>query len=631
MGNTTRYTPEMAVDLLVTSDVQISPDGGRVAFCVAPVGHVETNPASAIFVAPSDGSSPPMNLTGRECNNSSPRWSPNGSSLAFLADRVKRGESQLHVMQANGGQPLRLTDVRGGVSLPAWMPDGKALTVSVSRHGFEKRPEPTSEIKVAGERARPRGLILVPVHGGAGTIVGPSEEHVWSYAVSPDGTKIAASTSPTEDLSDSWDNVQLRIYPIQSDGTPVDIGRFSRPTDRISWSPDGNYIAFLAAKLPEARHGCAWVANTQSGELTALDERGMTQNWVGFDGLSPLLLSVESQRTRLDVTDTAGKGWEPLDLPDELSQRWIRDVSLGADGPTMAVLAEPDTAPADVWTVRDGDAATRITNMNPQLAHVALTNLEPLNWQASDGEPIYGWLLRPPGAENGTNLPLVVYVHGGPSWQWGNWFHGTWHDWAHVLAARGFAVLLPNPRGSTGRGGEFTGANENDLGGLDFDDIISGVDHLIERGIADPERLGIGGWSYGGFIVAWAIGKTDRFKAAVAGAAVTNWVSKIGTTDIRRMNESNFPGQLHEEPDALWERSPIRYLQDVKTPTLIVHGEADPRVPVSQGLELYLGLKAIGVDTEFVTYPRQKHAFHERAFQLDLIQRVCDWYERYLL
>lgn len=630
MRKETRYTPEMAVDLLTVSDVQMSPDGDRVAFCVAPVGHVETNPISAIFIAPSDGSSAPVCVTGRECNDSSPRWSPDGSTIAFLSDRAKRGESQLHVLPASGGQPLRLTEFSGGVSSPAWMPGGEALTASVSRRALERRAEPSSEIKVASERTRPRGLVVVPVHGGAGTAVGPSEGHIWSYAISPDGARIAAFTSPTEDLSDTWDNVQLRIDPIQSEDSPLDIGRFSGPPECTAWSADGRHLTFLANKLPEARHGCAWVVDAQTGELAALDERGMTQNWIGFDGSSLIVLSVEGQRTRLDVADISGKGWEQIDLSDEIAQHWIRGVSLSADGRRMALLAEPETAPADVWTTTDGGSPARVTQMNPQLANVPMTNLEPLNWQSTDGASIDGWLLRPPGAEDGVNLPLVVYVHGGPSWQWGNWFHGTWHDWAHVLAARGFAVLLPNPRGSTGRGGDFTAANENDLGGLDFDDIMTGVDHLIERSIADPDRLGIGGWSYGGFIVAWAVGKTDRFKAAVAGAAVTNWVSKIGTTDIRRMNEANFPGQLHEQPDALWERSPIRYLKDVKTPTLIVHGEADPRVPVTQGLEFYLGLQAMGVDTEFVTYPRQKHAFHERAFQLDLLQRVCDWYEKYL-
>jgi dipeptidyl aminopeptidase/acylaminoacyl peptidase len=225
---------------------------------------------------------------------------------------------------------------------------------------------------------------------------------------------------------------------------------------------------------------------------------------------------------------------------------------------------------------------------------------------------------------------LIVHVHGGPTARWGATFRGSWHDWWQSLAAAGYAVFRPNPRGSTGRGPAFTAANRNDLGGMDFDDVLQGVDWLIDAGIADPERIGLLGWSYGGFLTAWAITHTDRFKAAVAGAAVTNWPSKVGTTDIRPMNESRFPGPLHEAPDAFWERSPIRYLGNATTPTLIVHGQADQRVPVTQGRELYLGLRAAGVPTDFVTYPRQKHPFHERAYHLDLLKRIIGWFDEWM-
>ena len=238
-------------------------------------------------------------------------------------------------------------------------------------------------------------------------------------------------------------------------------------------------------------------------------------------------------------------------------------------------------------------------------------------------------LSRPPFAPDGTRLPLIADIHGGPAWHWGNWFHGTWHYYAQVLAASGFAVLLPNPRGSTGRGVEFTDANRFDLGGGDFTDIMSGVDALIERGIADPERLGIGGWSYGGCLTAWAITQTDRFKAAAAGAAPTNWVSKLGTTDIRPFDEWSL-GQLLLDSDGVWRQSAIRYLNQASTPTLILHGEEDSRVPLAQSIELYLGLQAAGVTTELVTYPRQEHLLHERDHQLDLLQRVIDWFDRYL-
>ena len=620
----------MAVDLLVTSDLQISPDGDHVVFTLAPVGHASTHPTSAIVFSATDGSYPAEALTDREHSNTSPRWSPDGRLVAFLSDRKQRGTNQLFITQPYPGEPLRITGLDGGVSLPAWMPGGATLLVSATRNAIAGEKETKSEIKVASERIKPRGLVLVPKLGGAVTPVGPSEGHVLAFAVSPNGERLATFTTDDDQIATTYDNVYLNIGPLFGGEAEHRIGPFHGGTDRVTWSDDGRYLTFIASRLPDQRHGCVWIVDTTNGDLTALDDREMTQAWANFYEQGLLVLSVAGQRTKLHTVDLTGRHWEPYKIPGTISDTWLRGVSVSRDGRTLAAVAEPDTAPGDVWTMRHDGATRRLTHVNPQLDNVALTHLEPLTWQSSDGSGMEGWLLRPPGAEENTPLPLVVYVHGGPSYQWGNWFHGTWHDWAHNLAARGFAVFLPNPRGSTGRGGAFTGANENDLGGLDFEDIMTGVDHLVEQGFADDNRLGIGGWSYGGFIVAWAIGKTNRFKAAVAGAAVTNWVSKVGTTDIRRMNESNFPGQLHEEPDALWERSPIRYLGSMQTPTLIVHGEADPRVPVSQGMELYLGLKAVGVDTEFVTYPRQKHAFHEREFQLDLLRRMCDWYERYL-
>ena len=636
-----QYTPEAAVDLQMASDVQVSPDGALLAYCLAPIGHADRHPAGAIFVVPADGSAPPRAVTGREHNNVAPRWSPDGMALAFLSDRPKRGEAQLHVVSINGGEPVRLTSLAGGVASPIWSRDGQRILFTARRGALAGEAESTSEITVYGERGKPLALAAVAPSGGPATLIGPAEGHVWGYAEAPDGDRFAALISPTDLLDDAADDTWLTLFAADG-GEERRLAQFARSGDRVVWSPDGRYVATINATRPERDYSTIVVVDIETGELINLLDRDISSNWIAFDGDTLLVHSVEGQRTRLDRTDPIGAEWEHIELPEALNERWIvPQFSISADGSTLGLLAATATRPPDVFAWRGGVARrlsdvlrghepVQLTNLNPQLDSFALSDMEELEWQGSDGMPLRGWLLLPPGQTGEKPLPLVVNVHGGPSWQWGNWFHGTWHDWGQALTVRGFAVLLPNPRGSTGGGERFESANRSDLGGLDLEDVMLGIDLLIERGVADPDRLGIGGWSYGGFLTAWAITQTDRFKAAVAGAAVTNWPSKVGTTDIRPYNESNFPGPLYETPDAFWERSPVRYLKAAKTPTLIVHGEADPRVPVTQGYELYLGLKSVGVPTEFVTYPRQAHAFHERAFQLDLLKRVGDWFEKYL-
>ena len=627
--NPRRYTLEMAVDLRTTSHLRLAPNGQHVAFCVTPIGHREKDPTSTIHIAPSDGSTPPRPVTGSEHNNTLPRWSPDGATLAFLSDRPKRGELQLHVVPATGGEPFRLTNLQGGTDQPSWNPDGRSIAFTARRRALAGQKEPDTDIIVASERWKPKAIASVPSSGGAPTVIGPADGHVWTFAYSPDGSRIAAIVSETEDLVVAFESARLIVLDANGDNQR-ELLQLSGVPGQPRWSDDGRRLVIIASQLPDAQHENVTIVDVDSGDVTKLDDRGTTPNWVTFAGDDLLVHSVATQSTRIERTDPRGAEWEQLDLGPDPTSGWIdARVTLDATADKIVFGCAQPNHPADVYVAQIGQPAIRLTDLNPQLEGLPMAAMEHITWTASDGRENHGWLLLPPDTASDTRLPLVAAIHGGPAAQWGNWFHGTWHDWGQILANEGYAVFMPNPRGSTGRGGDFTSSNKYDFGGGDFDDIMTGIDMLIERGVVDPDKLGICGWSFGGFMTAWAVTHTDRFKAAVAGAAPTNWPSKIGTTDIRPANEWNL-GAVNDNPDRSWDRSPIRYVKNATTPTLLLQGGADVRVPPGQSWEFYNALVALGVPTDLAVYPRQGHSFSERAHMLDLLQRLTAWFAKYL-
>ncbi|HEX7101933.1 MAG TPA: S9 family peptidase [Nitrolancea sp.] len=628
--NQPEYTTELSVNLRLPSDVQLAPDGRRVAFVVAPIAHAEPKPTSEIWLAEAVDDAHSRRFTTAHAEERSPRWSPDGTRLAFLSDRAERGTAQLHLIDAAGGEATMLTSVRLGIDQIAWRPDGQALSGTADRLALAGQQDPPGDIYVASLADRPRVIVQVPVEGGEPSVIGPAEGHVWIYAWSRDGRSVAAITTGSNRLDDTIGNVQFIIIDVATRAERT-LATLPFVPDLLQWSPDGTQIVAINETGETPDDTRVILFDSQSGTSRTLEPEGTTPAWAGWvgDGSKLLVQAAEGFWTPVEQVDLNDHVTQRLELMPE-GGTINGPLSLSDDGKTVALIWQNPQTPPEVWAGPLDGTLGCLTHLNPQLDGLKLATLEAVEWPASDGISIEGWLARPVGADPEARLPLIVHVHGGPTARWGGTFRGSWHDWWQSLAAAGYAVFRPNPRGSTGRGPAFTASNRNDLGGMDFDDVMQGVDWLIETGIADPERIGILGWSYGGFLTAWAVTHTDRFKAAVAGAAVTNWPSKVGTTDIRPMNESRFPGPLHEAPDAFWERSPIRYLGNAKTPTLIVHGQADQRVPVTQGRELYLGLRAVGVPTDFVTYPRQKHPFHERAYHLDLLKRIIAWFDEWM-
>jgi len=289
-------------------------------------------------------------------------------------------------------------------------------------------------------------------------------------------------------------------------------------------------------------------------------------------------------------------------------------------------IAERADEQPEVWLARGG-AAERVTHLNDDWRTIALARQETLRYRSFDGREIEAAPLRPAGVPEGARAPLIVLAHGGPTGRWADRFDA----WGQLLAARGFAVLYPNVRGSTGYGHQFVVMNRGDWGGGDFQDLMTGVDLMIERGIADADHLGIGGWSYGGYMAMWAVTQTSRFRAAVAGAGLSDLASEFGTEDEPAYDEW-FYG-LPYEPEKIagfLNSSPFVHLKNVKTPTLILQGDADPVDPPGQSQELYRGLKRYGVETELVMYPREPHGFHEEKHLLDRLSRILAWYDKHL-
>lgn len=306
-------------------------------------------------------------------------------------------------------------------------------------------------------------------------------------------------------------------------------------------------------------------------------------------------------------------------------------MTVDAAGAHVAVVRGDMAHPMDVWAGPLSGTIRQISDHNGWMSERSIAPARVIHWESTDGRQIAGVLVTPDPALHGEGpYPLIVQVHGGPAGVYVEDLQLGWGRWGQMLAGQGYAVILANPRGSSGRGDPFQTLNLGDWGGNDMDDILRGADYVIAEGIADPERTGIGGWSYGGFMTAWTESQTARFKAAIVGAGLCNLVSFHGTTDIRDWHEAYFGAPLHEDAGRYWDHSALKYLSQVTTPTLILHGEKDERVPFAQGQEWFAALTRRGVSVEFVAYPREAHPIEERAHQRDLLTRVLAWYDTWV-
>lgn len=616
------------------SDARISPDGRLVAFVLTdPAQSPEGKPASRLWAVPAVGGAParPLTTAGRH-TDSHPRWSPDGAVLAFLSNRGDRELSQMQVYllpMAAGGEAAALTSAPGGVESFDWSPDGSEIAF-LARDPKPGREDPKDDVILYEELPLPHRLRVINVATRAVRDVTPANLQVWEYAWSPDGShfSLVVSRQPYEW---SWYESWLARMPAAG-GEPTPVHRPGRQLALPVWSRDGREIAFLAGTWSDrgSVFGDVWTVPAAGGEA-----QNRTPGYEGSicwaerlpDG--DLLVCGYSGFDAVIAALRPGEPLRPLwQGPVALAPRSQARISLSAGGGTVAAVREDTLHPPDVWTATVSPGGLRwqqVTDLNPQVQERALGRTEIMRWQGPGGLDIEGILVTPAGLEAGRRCPLVVFVHGGPTWSYQHRFS---QGYSHLLAGMGCAVLLPNPRGSSARGAAFAEANLGDMGGADLEDIMAGVDACIDLGVTDAQRLGIAGWSYGGFMAAWAVTQTDRFKAAVAGAAVTNWLSFHGTTEIQTWDalyQQLDPG----DPRYVWN-SPVHHAHKVRTPTLVLHGERDTAVPAGQGYEFWRALRERGVESVLAIYPRAGHGPSERAHVRDMAQRMVGWFQRHL-
>ena len=631
--------PEEIADRIVPSNPRISPDGSRVVFVASTASKAEEKRTRSLWIA-SNGS-PARKFTAGTADDRDPRWSPDGTRLLFRSDRLKPGSDdyRLFVLDAAGGEALALTELSGELSQPEWSPDGRWVAVlrrDPEAEAVAARKKERDDAIVVEEDPRFTRLWVVEVESARARCLSTGEREVRGFAWVPDSLSLVTITTDAPEY-----DATLRpgdLWQIAVEGSlPRLVARFrSAPSSPVVVETrDGPIVAVRAYSPRDQPEDSIWSVALSGGEPvnTLPDLAGNVEELVTLPGTTGRLAAriVERTHGRLFAVDIPGGRMTPL-TPDVIANRGtiLDGVSFSEDSRRLAAVWSDATTPEEVWLGDASGEARPVTSFGKDFEG-RLQPVEHVCWTSDDGVEIEGLLTYPADYQPGTRYPLVVEVHGGPSWQWEDRVMLDWHDWAQMLASRGYAVLLPNPRGSTGYGRELQRLLQDDVGGGESRDLVAGALAMVERGIADPNRLGIAGWSWGGYLTAWTITQTTMFRAAVMGAGLANMVSDHGQGDIPSANLLYYPGQPYDHMEHYWKSSPIRYVAQVQTPTLILHGEEDARVHPAQGMEYFRALKILGVPVRFVRYPREKHGIEERAHQIDVMRRIIDWFERYLL
>jgi dipeptidyl aminopeptidase/acylaminoacyl peptidase len=631
------WTPELMMTVKRVSEVIPSPGGRQVAFVVgeAQMEGEKSEWLSHVHLAAADGSGS-RQLTRGDKSATVPRWSPDGKWIAFVSGRS--GKTNVWRISPTGGEAEMITDEKGGVSTFEWAPDGQSIAFVMKEpktDAEEKADKEKRDWRTIDENIKMNRLYVAPVEKGAdgkriSRLLTSGALSVNGFSWAPDGRTIvfAHQKSPSNNDGPTSDISQVSVADAAV--KPLLSGRAAE--SKPIYSPDGRSIAFVVSDDPPS-----WATQGRVQIIPA--GGGPARSLAATPDALPSLVGWSADGSRVLVGETHGVAGRMLALPVdggaavplEGGPLSISAVAINRSGTTLGYVAEDVDRAPEPFVAAVGATLTSVASVQPTF-EPALGRSEAISWKSTDGRSIEGLLTYPVGYKAGARVPLLLVVHGGPAGAFVRSFIGTASPYPiAAFAARGYAILRANPRGSSGYGREFRYANKGDWGGGDYRDLMSGVDHVVSMGVADPAGLGVMGWSYGGFMTAWVVTQTKRFKAASAGAAITNLMSFTGVTDSPGFVPDYFSGEYWDMFDKWRAHSPLFSVKGVTTPTLIQHGEGDERVPVSQGYEFYNALKRQGVPTKLTVYPRQPHSFTEPKMTLDAARANLEWFDRLVL
>jgi dipeptidyl aminopeptidase/acylaminoacyl peptidase len=633
-----------ATDYLETS---ISPDHRLIAWVQStPSAAGAVTAGSAIFFAPIDRPTATARVTAIKAEDHGSAvaidekniaWAPDSASLAFLSDAESPGQRQLYLMRMADHSVRRLTQLKGYLATPRWSPDGREIAFLFTDNAVRAAGPLAAAAPVVGivdEHIYEQRIATVDLAGGKPQQISPGDLYVYEYDWSPDGTQFAATAA-----HGSGDN-NWYVAELYSIDTATGAARsLIKPRMQIAvprWSPDGRWIAYIGGLMSDEgiASGDVYLIPAGGGETRNLTPAlPGSAYWLAWRPNSRDMVLAEALAggtglaqldTRTGALHLRWQGEETIRGPADFA----RGISLASDGESSAVIRESFDHPPAVWSGRIG--AWTLVAAGTGAKPGGWGKAESVQWR-SDEFSVQGWLLPPASVDPTRKYPMVVWIHGGPAWLTSPSWPAPLDDSRVVLlATRGYYVFFPNPRGSAGSGENFKRANVKDFGGGDLRDILAGIRQVVATRPVDDRRIGLAGWSYGGYMTMWALTQTQRFGAAVVGAGVSDWLSYYGENGVDEVLIPYFGASVYDDPAVYAKSSPINYVKNVKTPTLLMVGDSDVECPPPQSYEYWHALKTFKVDTQLVIYPHEGHQFTDPAHALDVMQRMVAWFDDHM-